>query len=139
MKCEIFVTDLKTEFGKEQESIDEILIDFYEDNEDLWNKIYKELPKEYDKNLFCFTDLINNGLLSIDFEFAKQLNLFDAVTANCFEHECILGEELKSFLNENNIVFFVAIKYYKTKEDLEIILKMSDQGIFIDDFKNLLK
>lgn len=140
MKATIFVTDLIIKSRKEQQDTDEILTKMYEDSKELWEKIYEELPKEYSKgDIFSFTDLLNNDLLTIDFEFAKQLNLFDAITANCFEHKDVLGKELKDFLNENNIVFFVAIKYYKSKEDIEIIFKMSDQGEFIYNFKYLLK
>lgn len=58
--------------------------------------------------------------ISLDFKFAKGLNLFDIVDAECFTADGELGMAIIQLCVMSDMRFIVSRKYYLTKETVKI-------------------
>ena len=58
--------------------------------------------------------------VSLDFDFAEKLNLFDIVEGPCFTADGELGDAILQLCISAEMRFIVARKYYTTKETIRI-------------------
>ena len=95
-------------------------MNFYK-NDKLFMILYKHLKtekgKQHDQDIL---DTIFREKISIDYEFAEKLNLFDIVDAECFNADGELGDAILQLCVMADMRFIVSRKFYTGKETVKI-------------------
>lgn len=92
---------------------------YYPDNADLRLLISK--VEESERSVpedFLFNLLITN--LTLDFEFAKQLKLFDIITPTCFSTETAIGKALITLMEYADFRFILFRRNWDTMNEIEV-------------------
>lgn len=83
----------------------------------LYEHLKTEKGKQHDQDIL---DTVFIEKISLDYEFAEKLNLFDIVDAECFTADGELGDAMLQLCVMADMRFIVARKFYTGKETIKI-------------------
>jgi len=66
--------------------------------------------------------------VKLDFDFARELKLFDVVEANCFTISSKIGDSFIEILKEEHMVFIVTRRNWISKNKLELYFEVAEYG-----------
>jgi hypothetical protein len=132
----VYIMDdlIRKEFG----DLDKILKENYNDYYEFMTKKKSAnscfiLHENMQNENFSFKDVFQE-IITIDFEFAKGLKLFDCIHSECFTHSTQLGKQFLDFLNGwcDSITFHVYMIQYYSLYHIDICFKIGYDDYYTD-------
>ncbi|RUP38246.1 MAG: hypothetical protein EKK63_12765 [Acinetobacter sp.] len=110
-------------------------------SEDKWFNILQEKlntkeTKHHDQDIL---DQIFRENVTIDYEFAEKLNMFDFITSDCFNGIGELGESILGLCKESEMRFIVSRRMYTGKQEIYIDFEVCHSDYENQCLKALIK